>query len=464
MNNENLTVEEYKVLLAKAETENRHLSWKIRLNEATGRSFSMRDIVGTLAMITDGALFFLDGELNVSFFGGDRCLDSALAQELLKKDSLRFSEYESVLPQDDEAVTETRLENGDLCHCAHFKINLIEPFYLLLLTEKNYPQEDMDFLFETAKDCFTAVDLHRKRGDIPFGDFRTLMASILSRQITEWDEIDAYMKRLPTPPKRFVSLALIGVDANRHNTASTSMFMSKLKSFFSDCCATVYEDQIVLLISSNDKSAVQPRPIFDEQGFFALLSANEASAAFSNATQRLDMIRTLYVLTESTLRLGRAFRRNRQQRIFFFEEYADYVSFELALARYKTLMGHDDFIYLTNPYAIRIYRHDRLNGTDLQTVLFNYCRFNGNISAAAKASFMHRNTFAGKVAEIRKLIPADLDDAQFRQRMIFSCMVFKFYNLYYDKYAAQSMTERLSVTDLREQNWRSIRQEPAVED
>lgn len=449
MGKDYLSMEEYEKRLRQAETENRHLCWKLRLTEATTQGFHMRDVISALSQICGGAVFFLDEDLNVAFFEGEQCLGSNLAKELLKQDSLRFSELRTLLSQS-ETVSAATLDNGDLCYSGRFIINTIEPFYLLLITEQSFSTEDAHFLFEAAKQSFTTVDLHRQSGPIPFGDFRSLMHLIITGQLQDWNEIEAYMKRLPNPPKRFLSICVVRIDVTRRNAVNTASFISKLRSFFPGCSATSYEDLFILLVSSSDKHSIQPRPSFNREAFSEFLSDNEAFAAFSNATQRMDMLRTQYILAESTLRLGRS-AKNNQQRVLFFEDYADYIIIELLLAKYKEIMGHDDVILLTNPHVVRIYRHDKLYGTNLQTVLYNYCQFKGNISAAAKASFMHRNTFAAKVAEVKALISEDLNDPSVQQRMIFSYKIFQFINLFYEKQTTLSMMDRLNEVALRTQ-------------
>ena len=455
MDQDQLTAADYRELLQKIQTENRHLTWQLRLNEATVRNYSMGDVISALSRLCDSAVFFLDEDLNLSFFEGSSALHSRLATELLQKDTLRFSEFRNILTHTD-ALAETMLENGDMCYCRRFTVNSIEPFYLLLLTANQHSKDDIAFLFDLADHCFTMIDLHRKQGNIAFGDFKELMKLIISNQLRDWDEIEAYMKRLPTPPKRYISLGVVRIDAARHSATNASSFLSKLRSFFPGSIATNYEDVYIVLISSNEKSSIQPRPTFDQEAFSSFLSEHEALAAFSNATQRMDMLRTLYILTESTLRLGRTMRPDQQQRILFFEDYADYVIIELLLAKYKELMGHDDLILLTNPHVVRIFRHDKLHGTNLQTVLYNYCQFKGNISAASKASFMHRNTFAAKVAEIKSLISEDLNDPSVQQRMIFSYKIFQFVTLFYDNQTALSTTDRLNVVEIREENQRIL--------
>ena len=111
-------------------------------------------------------------------------------------------------------------------------------------------------------------------------------------------------------------------------------------------------------------------------------------------------------------------------------------------------MHHDDLLFLTSPDAVTLYRYDYHHGTDLQTVLYYFCKNNGNISTAAKEAFMHRNTFSARMSQIREILSGvDLTDGKVQHRMLFSCRVFRYYNLYYDKNAPKSLSERLSLTE-----------------
>ena len=49
-----------------------------------------------------------------------------------------------------------------------------------------------------------------------------------------------------------------------------------------------------------------------------------------------------------------------------------------------------------------------------------------------------------QIKEILKDV--DLNDGHIQHRLLFSCKVFRYYNLYYDKKASRSLSERLSVT------------------
>ena len=168
----------------------------------------------------------------------------------------------------------------------------------------------------------------------------------------------------------------------------------------------------------------------------------DAYAAISNATSRRAMLRTNYILTKSVLHLGRALRSSTTQRVFFFEDYAEYVMIDLCINSFSALLGHDDIIYLTHPDAVKLYRYDLRHHTNLLDVLYYYCLNNCSISQAAKAAYMHRNTFSAHLAKLQELIRADLDNGEIQQRMVFSYKILR----YYDRYAKINLGKRLSVS------------------
>ncbi len=60
----------------------------------------------------------------------------------------------------------------------------------------------------------------------------------------------------------------------------------------------------------------------------------------------------------------------------------------------------------------KIYYHDLSHGANLLLTLENYCLYNCNISEAAKAMFIHRNTFIYRIEKIKDLLNIDLRNAE----------------------------------------------------
>ena len=433
-------------LIIELEKKLKHTEWKLALSEATARNYNMRDVLAACAKISGGSVFFLDKNFRVSYMGGSSCLESYEAEQLVSRGTVRSEGYRSQLTDLNGSKTgHIRLANGNHCWAMKIDVMNVETFYIVMFTYSDEIEDDIPLLFGLVRACFNAINLRRRHGDIAIGDFQALISSMIEGRISNWDDIDAYAKRLPEPPKRFINIGVVEANPSMRRT-STNALVSKLRSLFPGSSAAQVGDFIVIMISSDTREN-QPRPHFNETAMNTILNDYDAYIAFSNATQRLDMIRTNYILAESTLRLGRNLKEQGNSRIYYYEDYAEYISIEMSLEHFRNVMGHDDLLFITSPDAVDIYRYDQQHGTDLQLVLYQYCKNNGNISAAAKDSYMHRNTFAARMAQIKEILKrVDLSDGRVQQRMLYSCRVFRYYNLYYDKKSAKSLSERLSVT------------------
>jgi len=424
----------------------RRTEWKLKIAQASASGSTMREVLGLFAGLADGAVFLLDKDLKISYFSGSSHTSGKLASALLKRGGADGTELKELLSgtSEDKLIYQD-LEDGDICWISTVRLEKTEEFYIVLITGGSAEDSEISVLFGMLQECFEEINLRRLHGNIPPGDTKAFITALTGGALSEWDDIDAYMKRLPSPPKKYMTIGV--AQASPMGRTSVESLSSQLKAFFPDCSCAVLGDQIILLIS-NTTRAFQPKPIFSEKDMHSLLTQYDGHIAFSNVTQRLDMLRTNYLLAESTLRLGKAIQERGGSRIFYYEDYAEYIAIELSLERYRNIMHHDDLLFLTSPDAVTLYRYDYHNGTDLQTVLYYYCKNNGNISTAAKEAFMHRNTFSARMAQIREILAGvDLTDGKVQHRMLFSCRVFRYYNLYYDKNAPKSLSERLSLTE-----------------
>ena len=424
-----------------------NLKNRLRFAEACNKNFSMRDIIACCADTVDGSAIFIGKDFSISYFAGSSHIESPFAKDLLSGGKIReesVKECLKTLQGSEIAVLDP--DDNDVCRMIKVSLDQTEHFYILMFSGKDLDDESAGSVFGMMRESFSAINRKRLSSGPAAGDFGGFIQAVVNGDLKTWDEIDAYAKRLPVPPKRYINIAIVQVN-NTYGRTSLDGFAARIKALFPGSEAAVLEKDIVLMISHPTRT-FQPRPKFDTEQMKALLAEYDSYIAFSNATQRMDMIRTNYVLAESTLRLGKALRERSTDRIFYYEDYAEYISIEMSLERFSSLMGHDDILFLTNPDAVTIYRYDQLHGTDLQLVLYYFCKNNGSISAAANDSFMHRNTFSARLAEIRKILKhVDLDDEALQHRMLFSCKVFRYYNLYYDKKASRTLSQRLSLTN-----------------
>jgi hypothetical protein len=271
-------------------------------------------------------------------------------------------------------------------------------------------------------------------------DLKRLLDNLLSGRLVEDGEIDQQLSRLPCPALRFCNFVIVEPAFPGARSALPAFLLPQLEAVFPGSTGTLYGNGAVLLVSCPNRD-FQPSPPFDQQYFQSLLAQYDLYAAVSNATSRRSMMRTTYLLAKSVMQLGQALRFNSKTRIFFFEDYAEYIAIDLCINSFVDLMGHDDIIYLAHPSMVNVYRYDALHNTDLLDVVYYYCLNNCNISQAAGAAYMHRNTFAARLSKVQELVQADLTNGGLQQRMIFSYKILR----YYDRYAKINLRQRLGV-------------------
>lgn len=293
-----------------------------------------------------------------------------------------------------------------------------------------------DRLSEGLRNTLNA--LIRKKADpvSASADLSTLLDDIVKNGLTNEAEINRRLALLPRVPQTYLSLVILEFE-NAADTDLSDLF-TRLETVFPESNITKYGEEVVLLLSCSDRQ-FQPAPAFAHDTFCALLSDYNAFASISNATSHRSRLHTSYVLTMRILRLGKALRTHVSDRLFFFEDYAEYYMIDLCFNSFHELFGHNDIIYLTHPDAIAIARYDREYNSNLLDVLYHYCLCSENITQTAQSAYMHRNTVTAKIAKIRELIRADLGSGQIRQRMIFSCKILR----YYEKYVGIDLEERL---------------------
>lgn len=421
----------------------RYRSWELRLVEAAGRRHSIQDVADCGAELAGGALFLLSTGGRVVYYGGHTCLDSDPAREMLDHGILSPATATILLPKSEggpSLVCQAMGSRGKCWASAVYKGGSLIS-HMLLFTPTGWRDSDTGPLLELVSQNVSRVAACREGRYWAGADFKTLLADLLTGQLTDEEEIRRRFSLISRIPQQFCSFIIVEPSRPGSFADPPSALLAQLETIFPESNAAVYDSGIVLLLSRPDRD-FQPAPIFDQRQLQELLVHYDAFAAISNATSRRTMLRTNYLLTKSVLQLGRALRPCANQRIFFFEDYAEYVSIDLCINSFNALLGHDDIIYLTHPDAVKLYRYDLLHKTNLIDVLYYYCLNNGSVSQAARAAYMHRNTFSARLAKLQELIKADLTSGELQQRMVFSCKILR----YYDRYAKINLGKRLCVS------------------
>lgn len=259
--------------------------------------------------------------------------------------------------------------------------------------------------------------------------FQQCWQDIMDRKLVSALDIRNALHEMPFPVERFVHIAVVSFDIDAASVPYNYL-LTRLREFFPSSNMAFYQKDIVILLSYHERTF---RPGLDEdrlRRLSELLARYNGALMYGNGTRNLESLSSVYLLAKSTLNLTRKLSRVREDnRIFYYEDFSVYTVIDLAVQRYLEGENNEDIIYLCHPAIVLLTRYDRENGTNLRDVLYYYLLNDRNLVKTAALTYMHRNTVINKINKATALIQLDLDDANLRQRLIFSCQLIKYYEL-----------------------------------
>ena len=106
--------------------------------------------------------------------------------------------------------------------------------------------------------------------------------------------------------------------------------------------------------------------------------------------------------------------------LFFYDHYAVYDALEACADRM-------DLRELCHTAVLKLERYDRKNGTAYMGTLHAYLASGKNVSEAAEALYIHRNTLAKRLDKIGDIITVDLEDRETVFHLLFSFRAIEYY-------------------------------------
>ena len=134
--------------------------------------------------------------------------------------------------------------------------------------------------------------------------------------------------------------------------------------------------------------------------------------------------------TKATIRLGKVFRADPDNRIFYYEEYSIYHTIDLLADVAHNSYHNGNLVYLCHPALITIERYDKKYGTNLKETLYTYLTNDCNTVKTAKMMYVHRNTLYYKINKVEELIGQTLDNGTLKERLLFSYHVIEYQEKY----------------------------------
>lgn len=422
----------------------RYRTWTIHFRELSESGNSIQDIVDYAAKITGFTIFLLNTADRVIFSSVNPQIQDSDLQSIAENGFLTAELNEKLIdPVSQSRAALKELSPGYIC-------------WVYKVMKQGLAISNMIFgAKETSRrfDAYTVMELTRQAihrlmnasESLPYWageSFKVLLKEIVECRITDEEEIDQRFSLISCGSGIFCSFIIIEFAKPETLAESALQVLTELEELFPDSNTAVYEGTIVLLLSRPNR-AFQPRPVFDTEAFTKLLRIHDAYASISNATSRRTLLRTHYIMTKRILALGRKLYPDLKERIYYFEDFAEYFMIDLSITSFNNQFGHDDIVLLMHPDAVKLVKYDKEYHANLLEFVYHYCLSNCNIVQTAKNAFMHRNTAASRLTKVHELIQADLGNGEIQQRMIFSYKVYR----YYRRCSDMDLAERLERGD-----------------
>lgn len=425
----------------------KYRNWKIRFQELSEPGHSIQDIVNYGADITGFSIFLLNTANRVVFSNVNPAVPITVIDPFFENDMLSSETARQLI----DPVAQSRValkELGNGCICWVYKVMKEGTAISNMIFAA--PEKDRKF------DAYTVMELTRQAihrlmntsDGLPYWageEFKRLLKEIVEGKITDEFEINQRFSMISCGSGIFCSFIIIEFTNMEDLTDRPLQVLTELEELFPDSNTAIYDGSIVLLLSRPNR-AFQPRPVFDTCAFTGLLQRYGAYASISNATSRRSLLRTHYIMTKRILALGRKLYPDSRDRVYYFEDFAEYFMIDLSISSFNNLFGHDDIVLLMHPDAVKLVKYDAEYHSNLLEFVYHYCLSNCNIVQTAKSAFMHRNTAASRLAKVHELIRADLENGEIQQRMIFSYKVHR----YYSRCSDMDLTKRLERGAKRE--------------
>lgn len=187
---------------------------------------------------------------------------------------------------------------------------------------------------------------------------------------------------------------------HRYDKALHALYLCpQLEHLWPESCCIGFGSCIVLLINTSAMKRRQTQGFHQKLAYF--LRESLLSASISRTFQDLNQIHSAYVQTEIAMEIG-----TKKHPMFWYYYFDDYVFLYL----FQRLGGDFTPKQICHFGLLTLKEHDKISGTDYYHTLLTYVRMQYNASSAAKALFIHRSTFLGRMERIKELTKIDFSN------------------------------------------------------
>jgi sugar diacid utilization regulator len=246
--------------------------------------------------------------------------------------------------------------------------------------------------------------------------YEYFLKDLLDGKIRKDEVISERMKYLDLNLKE--NLYLVSVFTRQSDFLNTPLqyISNKFENLIIGCKSFVYNDQIIILISTDQAASSLKSDIEKLESF---LEQNNMYAGMSQCFHKINHIRAYYKQAVKAVELGIYLKMGRP-----FIKYDDCSVYHVA-----DICAHNHNLRrFCHPAVLKLEEYDRKNNTSYLKSLYYYLINNKNQLASAEALHIHRNTLIYRIKKIDLLVDIDWNDGETLFHLLFSFKFLKYLN------------------------------------
>lgn len=182
-------------------------------------------------------------------------------------------------------------------------------------------------------------------------------------------------------------------------TLHSQYLCPQLEQLWPGSCCVPYESCLVFLINITAYTKYTKQDFYQKLAYF--LRENLLSASISRKFTNLKQIAAAYSQTKIAIEIG-----TKKHPMFWYYRFDDYTYDYIILQISKDFLPNQICFH----GLLNLKEHDQKSGTQYYQTLLTYCQMQYNSSAAAKALYIHRSTFLGRMERIKEIAQINLDN------------------------------------------------------
>ena len=413
-----------------------HYRWNLFMATALCQGKNLEDIISAAGQILNCYVFLLNPGFTCICHSNACSYKDPLADEMLTQGYLQYKNVRILNKSFHETASFhnnirrfTVNQTGNLYYAMPISTGDTLLAHLIFIVNEQHQNLD---LFDMITSLGTIVAKTLTSNSVLPATANTAFYSLLEdydhHPLNE-SEVHNRFKLLPVAVKTFMQCIIIRFK-NTYDETNASFLLHQLTELLPPCNFTLYQEQIVILYSS-DQRIQSAGDYMDLNQFSELLQHFQAFAIFSGISRFPERFYTLYTLSGQLVKILMHLNiRTLYPNIYIYDEHSIYLLIDFASREFQAKLHHSDIIYLADASVITLARYDLEHHSGLLDLLFYYLLNGCNVTRTAQMMYMHRNTVLNKVNKINAIIHLPLDDGNIQQRLLFSCQLVKYYQEY----------------------------------